>query len=142
MAKKKRGGKKKGTKDKRPKDIVNELIPVSVRVDYDEAEQVDAEPLDADFTVKKEYIDPVEFCKAVYNGDEEVLNRLGIMKPPTLGQRLDAARVAIPYTNEKKPQQIATQKHVHSWSDEMKEAEERLTKRVVLDNERQPETIN
>lgn len=117
----------RGRAGKSPQQFMDALVPVGPRVDHDqpEAEAVEAEFVDADFTQKKEYIDPVDFCLAVINSDQEVLIKAGVVEFPTLDQKLEASRVAIPYTNKKKPVETVS-KHQFSWLDEISEAEQRL----------------
>lgn len=71
------------------------------------------------------YVDPVDFCLAVINGDVEVLARCGLDKLPNISARIEAARIAIPYTNKKKPVETVS-KHQFSWHDEISEAEQRV----------------
>lgn len=111
-----------GRAGKSPEQFMNALVPVGPRSDE---EPIEPEVVDADFTRKKEYIDPVEFCLAVINGDQEILARCGLVEAPDLDQRLEASRIAVRYTNKAKPVENIT-KHQHSWSDEISEAEQRL----------------
>ena len=140
-------GRKKGDRNNRgragktAKQFMTSLVPSGPRIDHDE--HVQAETLDADFTYKKEYVDPVQFCLAVMNGDQEVLSKAGVVEIPTLDQKLEASRVAIQYTNKKKPVEIAS-KHQFSWLDEMSEADQRVQKLRMddLENDRTPEPVN
>lgn len=146
-------GRKKGAQGNRgragksPKQFMNALVVSGPRVDHDqpEAEAVEAEFVDADFTQKMEYIDPVDFCLAVINGDQEVLLKAGVMQFPDLDQKLEASRIAIQYTNKKKPVETIS-KHQFSWLDEMSEAEQRLRNLrkddMDIENDRATDTIN
>jgi hypothetical protein len=136
-----KNGRKKGDPDnngrggKTPDQFMKALIPVGPRTDHDQAEAVEGEYIDADFTPKKAtYIDPVDFCQAVVNGDLEVLKACGVVQIPDLDQKLLASKIAVPYTNKKKPVDH-THKHELSWTDQINEAENRLrTKRMDLEN--------
>lgn len=126
-------GKKKGDGPGRPRktpeEFMGDLVPAGPRVDHNEAEE--AEFVDGEYETftRENWIDPVEFCQAIINADYDVLTKVGIRKPPSITQRLDAARIAIPYTNKRKPVEI-NNKHEVSWVDEIREAEERLNSRL------------
>jgi hypothetical protein len=117
----------RGRGGKSPKDFMNALVPISPRVDHDQpkSEHVEAEFVDVDFTGKMEYIDPVEFCQAIINGDHQILSRCGVVEIPGLDQKLEAARIAVKYTNKPKPVETIS-KHQFSWMDEISEAEQRI----------------
>jgi hypothetical protein len=142
-------GRKKGEKNHRgcagksPQDFMNALVPAGPRVNHDEP-PIEPEILDADFTAEKHYVDPVEFCLAVINGDNEVLARCGITAFPDMDQKLEASRIAVKYTNKAKPVETIT-KHEHSWMDGITKAEQRVkTLRMDLENDGAytPETTN
>lgn len=142
--KRKGAGRKRGDKDNRgrggqtPKQFMNALIVAGNRVDHDEAPFIEAEPVDFDFTKKMEYVDPVEFCQAVINGDAEVLGRCGVVQIPDLDQKLSAAKIAVKFTNAPKPTE-STVKHKHSWSDEITAAENRVKNlRRDVESENEP----
>lgn len=151
----KRGGKRKGSGRKKgdpknrgrggasPKDFMNALVVAGPRQDHDEkAEYVEAEFVDADFTGKREYVDPVEFCQAVINGDHAVLSKCGVAEIPCLDQKLAAAKIAIKYTNKPKPVETVS-KHQFSWVDEINEAEQRVkSMRMDIENDSAPETTH
>lgn len=128
-----KSGNPNGRPKRTPEEYMKQLVPARPRIDHDdeaeEAEAVDGEP----YNYREDWIDPVEFCQAVINADPEVLSRIGIRKPPSITQRLDAARIAIPYTNKRKPVEI-NNKHDVSWVDEIREAEERLSSRVDVED--------
>jgi hypothetical protein len=146
-------GRKKGDRNNRgragqsPRQFMNALVVAGPRVDHDrpEAEFVEAEAVDADFTKKMEYVDPVEFCQAVINSDQEILTKCGVLQIPTLEDKLMAAKVAVPYTNKKKPVETIS-KHQFSWLDEISEAENRLrTKRMNTEefqHDHAPKSVN
>ncbi len=134
-------GRKKGDKSNRgrggktPKQFMNQLVPVP------DVERIEAEAIDADFTLAPWRVDPVDFCLAVINNDQEVLNRIGVIEIPDIDTRLEAARIAAPYTNKKKPVD-ANIKHQYSWVSEITEAEQR-TRSLRMDvNERAPDTTH
>jgi hypothetical protein len=110
---KKRGGKrenagrKKGQKDRTPLDLMKEM------------------------GCPDHWLSPVEFCLAVMNFDIDKLvlpkarnGKINAKSIPSIGQRLDAARIASPYVHQKQPQIVDHQVN-HSWAEIMAEAEER-----------------
>lgn len=144
--KKKRGRKKGDPKNKRgakkttPEEFMGKmLIAAGPRIDHDET--IEAEPVDAshEFGKRRECIDPIEFCQAVINNNEEILSLCGVREPIGLEDKLAAAKVAAPYTNKKKPVETVS-KHQFSWVDEITEAENR-TRNLRMDieeNDRAP----
>ena len=133
--KRKGAGRKKGDptntgrRGKSPKDLMNAMIVAGPRVDHgkDVPPGVEAEPIDADFTAQKmHYIDPVQFCQAVINGDTFVLQQCGVLEIPDLDQKLEASRISVQYTNKKKPVETLS-KHEHSWVTGITEAEQRVS---------------
>lgn len=117
---------KRGSKKTTPEELLARMLPVPAgpRIDHDEAETIEAEPVNAEFGRKPQYVDPVSFCQALINNDVEVLSMLGIMRPPDLEERLIAAKIAAPYTNKKKPTETVNRFEV-SWADEIRAAESR-----------------
>lgn len=115
----------KGSKDKTPEALMNQLVPAGPRQEYQEPPK-DPPPRADGFAQARQYIDPVTFCLALVNCDPVVLNSLGIMKPPSVTQMIEAARIVIPYTNKRLPLDINT-KHEHSWAEEMTKADERVS---------------
>lgn len=131
--KRKGAGRKKGDKTNRgragksPDQFMNALIPAGPRVDHDEAEYVEAEIVEPreGKTHQEEYVDPVQFCLAVINNDQEILTRCGVIEIPNIAVKIEAARIAVKYTNKPKPVETIS-KHQFSWVDEITEAENRL----------------
>jgi len=125
----KKAGRKKGDKrnhgrgGKTPQEFMNALVPAGPVVDH--GETLETEKVDADFTGKKPYIDPVAFCEAVINNDREVLDMLGVYEHPKLGDRLEAARISVKFTNKPKPVETVS-KHQFSWMDTISAAENRV----------------
>lgn len=125
-------GWKKGDKRNRgrhgptPEQFMNMLVPAGPRVDHDRAEHADAEQVKPGegFGEIPPKIDPVDFCLAVINNDTAVLHSVGLIEIPSLDQRLFAARVAVPFTNKRKPVEVVS-KHQFSWVDEISAAEQR-----------------
>ena len=109
-----RGGKKKGTKNR------------------------DAQALMDEIGVDKRWTqDPLEFLMTVMNADIKTLNSMikggdsdEMVYIPSMGQRIEAARHAAPYLHQKLPT-VVDQNVTHSWADEMRQAEERLSKMRV-----------
>lgn len=126
--KRKGAGRKKGDKNnngragKSPDQFMNALIPAGPHVEYVEAEIV--EPREGK-TQQEEYIDPVQFCLAVINDDRAILARCGVIEVPNIAVKVEAARIAVKYTNKPKPVETIS-KHQFSWVDEITEAENRL----------------
>ncbi len=121
----------KGRAGKSPEQFMNALVPAGPRVDHDrkpEAEPIDAEPVD--FGTPIEPIDPVQFCLAVINGNKFILQSCGVsdgaieMIKADVGIKIEAARIAAPFTNKKKPVDV-DHKHTHSWGAAITEAENR-----------------
>lgn len=148
----KKGGKRKGSGRKKgdpnnrgkagksPDQFMRELIVAGSRVDP-QAEEAEAVEVNFD-EQPKEYVDPVTFCQAVVNGDTNTLSKCGVMEIPTLDQKLDAAKIAVKYTNKAKPVETIT-KHEHSWIDGITQAEQRVkTLRMDPLNDDAPETVN
>lgn len=97
----------------------------------------DPRALMVDMGVNDKWLSPIEFCLAVMNGDMTLINHSerGKGRKLTLGQRLEAARIAMPYMHQKLPE-LVEQNVVLSWSDMVKEAEERRRKmRSKIDGE-------
>lgn len=129
----------RGQAGKTPEQFMRQLVPLGPRIDH--AEYIEAEPVDgnAEFGKRREYIDPVEFCQAVINNNQEILSLCGVMEPIGLEDKLAAAKIAAPYTNKKKPVETVS-KHQFSWVDEITEAENR-TRNLRMDieeNDRAP----
>lgn len=142
-------GRKKGDKanngraGKSPEQFMGALIPVGPIIDHDEnVEYVEAEVMDDNFR-KGEYIDPVDFCLAVINGDTETLAKVGVIEQPCLDQKLEASRIAVQYTNKKKPVETVS-KHQFSWLTEISEAEHRVSnlRMDIEDNDFAADTVN
>lgn len=79
------------------------------------------------------WLSPVEFCLAVMNNDatmihgrDPVTNEPLAGKDPTIGQRIEAARILAPYMHQKLPE-LVEQNVTHSWADVMQEAEIRAS---------------
>lgn len=151
----KRGGARKGSGwkkgDKRnrgrhpptPEQFMNSLVPAGPRIDHDKSEHVKAERVEPGqgFGEIPPKIDPVEFCLAVINNDRRVLGQLGLIEIPSMDQRLFAARVAIPFTNKRKPVEVVS-KHQFSWVDEISAAEQRARQLRKDPNDDPTRTVN
>lgn len=72
------------------------------------------------------WLSPLEFCLAVMNGDTVLLKHdtRGKNRKLTIGQRIEAARIAAPFLHQKMPE-LVEQNVTHSWADMLREAEER-----------------
>lgn len=138
---KKNGGLPPGGRKKKPKDILNQLVPAGPRIDHDLPPPPPNDEPRTDYTMGGKYIDPVEFCMALINADPLVLGRLGIFNPPSVTQRIEAARIAIPYTNARKPVEVLS-KHEHSWVEEVNKAEDRLSKMREEYEPDQPDSLH
>ena len=90
-----------------------------------------------EFGCLDKWLSPLEFCLAVMNGDMSLINHNEKDKGRTLtlNQRLLAARVAAPYLHQKLPDILELQAG-RSWSDMVKEGEERL--RTMRKDDKQP----
>lgn len=107
----KTGGRKKGTKDRTPADLMHEMV-----------EHIPASEVLPPARAK---IDPIEFCQAVINGDTETLKNCGVEPDKVaLRHKMEAARIAAPYTNKRKPIETVN-KHEISYADEIQRAEQR-----------------
>lgn len=148
-----RGGRRKGAGRKKgdpsnrgaapptPEQFMRSLVPAGPRCDHNE-EAIEAEPVDADFTKEQPKVDPVEFCLAIINNDRETLMRCGVIEVPDVSAKLMAAKVAIPYTNKRKPVEVVS-KHQFSWADEMNDAERRIREmRMEVADGIPPERVN
>lgn len=102
---KENAGRPEGSANKTPRDLMN------------------------DMGCPADYMTPVEFCMAVLNND---LARLKLPKTKkggeerviTIGQRLEASRIATPYFHQKLPE-IVDLSVTDSWADMIRKAEER-----------------
>lgn len=89
----------------------------------------DPRALMKDMGVPDKWLSPLEFCLAVMNADMTLIkhDERGKGRKLTLGQRIEAARIAAPYFHQKLPE-LVEQNVVLSWADMVKRAEERRTK--------------
>lgn len=149
--KKNKGGRKKGGKNPHggsdgltPEEFKDKLCPAGPIFTKPGDEPPEAEPIDADFTKPKDYVDPVTFCLAVINHDTEVMIRCGVIQQPILEDKIMAAKIAAPYVNRKlAPEQPKKSDDKTSWSAITTEAENRLQNRMDI-NERasDPSRVN
>lgn len=143
--KKKKNGRKKGDPNNRGRagksaeQFMGELVPHG-HIFSD----ADPETVTVDFTARPVYVDPVSFCQAVINGDNTILTKCGVVEIPTLEDKLEAARIAVKYTNNALPtKSIMT--HEFSWGEQVSKAEQRLRElrmEAIRDRDREPEIIN
>lgn len=122
--KRKRGAvRRKGAKKKTPVDLMRALVDPDALAKAAPAiiagDQHDA--------INPAYVSPRDFCLAIINNDREVLKRLGLTgKTPSLTQRMEAARIAIPYTDKRMPTDVKVAGGLHSWMAEVQAAETRV----------------
>lgn len=129
----------RGRAGKSPEDFMKSLVPVGPVIDHGE----EGETIDADFTVQRDYVDPVTFCQAVINHDPEILLRCGVNPGDiTHVDKLFAAKIAVKYTNKPQPVETIT-KHQHSWAESISQGEQRVKNlRKDLENDDAPATVN
>ncbi len=115
-------GQKKGGKKLTPAIMAKAMLPSTVTV-------LPAQS-GGSYPMKPGYVDPIDFCLAVMNNDTELLKKLGmdmsVKKRPGPSIRLEAARIAAPYTNRKLPTELHV-KDKRGWADTVRGAENRVS---------------
>lgn len=115
-------GQKKGGKKVTPAIMAKALLPATVTI-------LPAQS-GGSYPMKPGYVDPIDFCLAVMNNDVALLKKLGVdmsaKKRPNISLRLEAARVAAPYTNRKLPTELHV-KDKRGWADTVRAAEARAS---------------
>lgn len=135
--------KNRGRGGRNPKEFMNQLVVLPPKTGGGGG----SDGINADFgSLPPAYLDPVQFCLAVINGDLETLRACGVVEVPTMEHKLVAARVAAKYTNQAKPIETIT-KHAFSWQESITAAEQRVQAlRMKVDEEdgqrAGPDTIN